>query len=125
MARAGDDLLVHADAPLYLRYGSTIEDVNRAFREVLGSDDPARWDRALAEVCERGYFGGRGGEARAAAFLRQFGGERLVHGHTPIPYLIKQRPSEVREPLAYAGGRCLNVDGGIYMGGPGFIVRLQ
>jgi hypothetical protein len=125
MARVGDDLLVHADAPLYLRYGASIEEVNRAIRDVLTSDDPARWDRLFGEFCDRHLFAGRDGEAQAAAFLRRFGGERIVHGHTPIPYLTGQRPANMREPLAYAGGRCLNVDGGIFAGSPGIIVRLQ
>jgi hypothetical protein len=125
MVRVGNDLLVHADAPLYLRYGDSIEEVNRAIRDVLASDDSARWDRLFGEFCERLLFAGRDGEAQAAAFLRRFGGERIVHGHTPIPYLTGQRPADVRAPLAYAGGRCLNVDGGIFAGSPGIIVRLQ
>jgi hypothetical protein len=125
MARLGDTVLVHADAPFYLRYGESIDAVNRAIRDVLASGDPVPWRRLFGEFCERHHFAGSGGEARAAAFLRWFGGTRIIHGHTPIPYLTRQHPADVREPLAYAGGRALNVDGGIFAGSPGIIVRLH
>jgi hypothetical protein len=32
---------------------------------------------------------------------------------------------KVTEPYMYANGRCMNVDGGIYLGGPGFIASLS
>ncbi|MCB0173968.1 MAG: hypothetical protein KDI62_16720 [Anaerolineae bacterium] len=67
------------------------------------------------------------------ALLRQAGlitaddiwaGQRLVHGHTPISKITDQPPKTVDEPLLYAGGRCVNVDGGMYLGGPGCLYRL-
>ena len=35
-----------------------------------------------------------------------------------------QPPEDVREPLVYSRGRCVNVDGGMYLGGPGFVYQL-
>ena len=47
-----------------------------------------------------------------------------MHGHTPIGKLTKQKLAEVTAPLLYAGSRCLDVDGGMYLGGLGFIYTL-
>jgi hypothetical protein len=33
-------------------------------------------------------------------------------------------PELIRAPLIYADGLCINVDGGIYRGGMGFIYKL-
>ena len=125
MARVGNHLLVHGDSLLYFRYGRTIAEVNRAFAALLQSDDDGLWDRLLEEFCEhRAFAGGDLGIQRAEAFLHQYGGNQIVHGHTPIGKLTKQKPTEVTAPLLYAGGRCLDVDGGMYLGGPGFIYTL-
>jgi hypothetical protein len=31
-------------------------------------------------------------------------------------------PEEVTEPLVYADGLCVNIDSGMYLGGPGFYI---
>ena len=125
MARVGNHLLVHADSSLYARYGRTIAGVNRSLTALLRSDDDARWDRLLAEFCEhRAFAGGERGIQRSEEYLRQYGGSQIVHGHTPIGKLTRQKPAEITAPLLYAGGRCLDVDGGMYLGGPGFIYCL-
>jgi hypothetical protein len=122
MAVVGDALLVHADAAFYLRYGRTIDEVNRALAAILQSDDHAAWDRLLGDFAERDGFL----EERAAeSFLQVFGGKRIVHGHTPISYMTHQTPRSVTAPYIYAGGRCINVDGGMYRGGPGFLFALS
>jgi hypothetical protein len=126
MARQGDHLLAHADAFLYTRYGESIDQVNQAFNELLQSDDAASWFRLLEEFGEHGMFAdATTGAGRAGAFLRHFGGRQLVHGHTPISKMTGQPPEAVREPLLYAGGQCLDVDPGMYLGGPGFVCRLR
>lgn len=126
MAREGDRLLVHADALLYTRYGSSIEEINATMTALLRSDDTVRWDRLLDEFGEhRAFADPATGTARAEAFLRRFGGEQIVHGHTPISKMTGQPAEAVREPLLYAGDRCLNVDAGMYLGGPGFVCRLS
>lgn len=125
IARVGDDLLLHADATLYAHYGRTIAETNRAVAAVLASDDPQAWFRLLRDFSEhRAFAEGERGLARAEAMLRRFGGRRIVHGHTPITKISGVPAADVHEPLVYAGGRCIDVDGGMYLGGPGFIYRL-
>ncbi|HLG77115.1 MAG TPA: hypothetical protein VKX46_11925, partial [Ktedonobacteraceae bacterium] len=53
-----------------------------------------------------------------------FGGEQIIHGHTPISLMVNSKPQKVTAPWIYANGRCVNVDGGIYMGGPGFLYQI-
>ncbi len=125
MTLEDDRLFIHADALLYPEYGDTIEAVNSAFGELLHGEDTEAWDQALARFSEHGTFHQRGeGVIRAVNFLDQFGGRQIVHGHTPIMSLNFQPPASVTEPLIYADGLCINVDGGIYRGGPGFVYEL-
>lgn len=125
MAREGDHLLVHADALLYARYGRTIDEVNRAFAAILQTEDPLRWDRLLNGFSEhRAFVDGERGVHRAAAFLERFGGRQIVHGHSPISGILRVPATEIHEPLLYADGLCVDVDGGMYQGGPGFIYTL-
>jgi hypothetical protein len=65
------------------------------------------------------------GKQRAKQVLRLYGGEILIHGHTPIPYAQGSTPAKVTTPWVYANGMCINVDGGIYLGSPGFIYELE
>ena len=125
MAREGEHLLAHADALLYTRYGQSIAQVNQAMTALLQSDDAASWYRLLDEFGEhRAFVDATTGADRAEAFLGDFGGRQLVHGHTPITKMTGQPPEAVREPLLYAAGQCLDVDPGMYLGGPGFVYRL-
>ena len=125
MALVGDHLLAHADALLYTRYGESIAQVNQAMTDSLQSDDVTSWDRMLDEFSEhRAFVDARTGADLAGAFLRHFGGRQLVHGHTPVTKLTGQPAEAVREPLLYAAGLCLDVDPGMYLGGPGFVYRL-
>jgi Calcineurin-like phosphoesterase len=125
MAREGEHLLAHADALLYTHYGQSIAQVNQTMTDVLRSDDIMGWDRLLDEFSEhRAFVDATTGAERAGAFLRHFGGRRLVHGHTPVTKLTGQPPEAVREQLLYAGSQCLDVDPGMYLGGPGFVYRL-
>jgi hypothetical protein len=64
-----------------------------------------------------------GGKTLAEIFLGGFGGKRLIHGHTPISAMANVQPADVRSPLIYAEGLCINVDGGMYLGGPGFVFQ--
>ena len=125
MAREGEHLLVHADSLHYARYGRSIDEVNLATSELLQGDDAAAWHRLLIEFGEhRAFADAKSGAERAASFLQSFGGQQIVHGHTPITKMTGQPPEAVREPLLYAADRCLNVDPGMYLGGPGFVCRL-
>jgi hypothetical protein len=125
MAREGPQLLIHADALFYTRYGGSLDEINASLRGLLHGDDAARWGRLLDEFGEHGAFvSPSDGASAAEAFLGRFGGERIVHGHTPVSKMTGQPAEAVREPLLYAGGRCLDVDPGMYLGGPGFVCRL-
>jgi hypothetical protein len=125
MAREGGHLLLHADAPFYARFGGSIAETNDAIAGLLCGDDATRWARLLEAFGEHGAFVATvGGNSEADAFLRRFGGEQIVHGHTPISKMTGQPAEAVTEPLLYAGGRCLDVDAGMYLGGPGFVCCL-
>jgi Calcineurin-like phosphoesterase len=125
MASIGDTLLAHADSEFYLGYGPDVGSINHAICRVLRQGDPFEWDKLLRLFSDRHAFDGTtpGGERRASDFLETFQTRRLIHGHTPIDKVTHQDPEDVHEALAYADGLCVNVDGGMYRGGPGFLYR--
>jgi hypothetical protein len=125
MAAVANHLLIHADAPFYLRYGRSIEEVNTTISTLLKQNDILAWEELLEEFARRGTFAsGEDGEALARRFLKTYGGEQLVHGHTPISSLIRRSPKTITTAWTYATGHCVNVDGGMYLGGPGFLYQL-
>ncbi len=127
MALEGDYLLIHADSQFYFDYGNTILEVNNHIHEILIGDNDHEWDELLAQFSRRREFlHSEEGEHRVDDFLRAFGGKRVVHGHTPIPYLRGVPADEVCEAYFYAGGRVINIDGGlIYREGNGFVFPLR
>jgi hypothetical protein len=126
VAQVGDRLILHADSRFYLSYGRTVEEVNAHIRSILLSKDARQWAALIEAFCSRHEFDGTwpGGRNRAIELLVDLGGRQIVHGHTPIDKVLKIKPQQVREPLIYAGGVVVNVDGGMYRGGPGFLYRL-
>ena len=48
----------------------------------------------------------------------------MLCGHTPISTMLRCTPRKVDGPWIYAGGKCVNVDGGMSLGGSGFVYRL-
>ncbi len=126
MALVDDRLFVHADATFYTNYGHSVAMVNWACKALLQSPEVPAWERLLSDFCEREAFDGQrvDGAGWAAQFLRIFGGRQLIHGHTPIAYGTQTPPKRVTGPLIYAGGLCINLDGGMYLGSPGFVYRL-
>ncbi len=127
MVSLGDSLLAHADATLYLEMGRTVDEVNESFWQLtLHETDHRRWLQVLRDFGEHMAFCSptQVGKQRAEGFLDLFAHRRLVHGHTPIPYARRTHANRVKSAWTYAGGRCINVDGGIYMGGPGFVYQL-
>lgn len=124
IALEGDNLLLHADAPLYIQRGRSIEEVNTAFHALMKRSDALAWEELLEDFSRRGVFNhALGGEDIARRFLDIFGGRRIIHGHTPISLVRNWQPKKVTEPWVYANGRCINVDGGMFLGGPGFVYR--
>ena len=126
MARVGERLLIHADSLLYRDYGATIPEVNAAIRALLLRDDLVAWDRLLVRFSDREAFNERNPRraANVTQLLETFGGCQIIHGHTPIARVTGFAPETIDGPYRYADGRCVNVDGGMYLGGPGFVYRL-
>jgi hypothetical protein len=125
MALVDDYLLMHADAPFYIKCGCTVEEVNAAFNKLLSRSDALAWEEMLEDFARRGAFMHvTTGEEFARRFLSIFGGRRLVHGHTPISSMLRCPPEKVDRPWIYAGGQCINVDGGMFLGAPGFVYQL-
>jgi hypothetical protein len=118
MARVGDKLLIHADSILYLLNGSSLDEVNQFFRDLLTSDNRNAWQSLIDAFSEHQAFLGSSGAQRAARFLKIFNGTQIIHGHTPIPKITGR---EATEALVYAEGRCVNVDSGLYLGVSGFV----
>jgi hypothetical protein len=124
MTHCGPYLLTHGDTMLYTRYGGSVAEVNANGHNLLHTMDPVAWYRLLSEFGEHRVFTSSTGPKRAREFLHHFGGERIVHGHTPISRITGEDAAQVTSPLIYADGLCIDVDGGMYLGGPGFVYRL-
>lgn len=127
MALLGDKLLIHADALIYITLGLNITTVNKAFNKVLRSDDINDWIAVLNRFCDHKAFSDLSmtGTNRAQSILRYFGGKQILHGHTPISIARNISAADVTGPWCYASDLCLNVDGGIYLGGPGFVYQFE
>lgn len=126
MALVDDRLLMHADATFYNRYGGSIKEVNERFAAILQSENSDYWHELLNAFSERmTFFNLRAhGTSKAEQMLETFGGRQIIHGHTPIHYMEPDlKPKDIHEPLSYAHNLCLNIDGGMYSGGSGFIYR--
>jgi hypothetical protein len=127
MVRLDTNLLIHADAMLYVNHGITLDSVNASFSALLEEEDLDAWMATLNGFGEHMAFSGpnMSGSKRAGQFLKLFGAGRLIHGHTPIPYARGVDAAGVTRAWEYADGLCVNVDGGIYMGSPGFVYQLD
>lgn len=117
MILIGDHLIMHADTPFYGDYGDTIEAVNARFTEILRSFDPQLWDQWLKDFSAHRVFW-RDGEKAARPVLDQFGGARIVHGHSRIASALAIPDRQVTDIHRYAADHCIGIDGGITHGGP-------
>lgn len=122
VAREGDWLLVHSDTDRYLHYGLSVDEVCRAVSGAASSIDPELVEGLLATLARRYAFQEAGAVERLLATL---GGSRIVHGHTPIPFVRGVDPETVTGPLDYGNGRVRNVDHCLFAGAPGFITELE
>jgi len=127
VGKEDETLLVHSDAPFYTELGATVDEVNGAFARLLATESAEEWWRFTVRLFAR--FGldssAQQGAAGLASMLDHFSVQRIVHGHTPIPAATRVDPHAVTRPLVYSEGRCINCDGGMYLGGPGFVYRLH
>ncbi|MFF8957662.1 metallophosphoesterase [Streptomyces sp. NPDC014894] len=126
-------LLVHSDTTAYLEYGSTIEDVNETVHEILTRNDADEcWD-LFRKLTKRFAFRDEAGPQAVRELLSTYGGARIVHGHSPIPYLLGEVGTEegedgerpvVEGPHVYADGLAIAMDGGVTMAGKLLVVQL-
>jgi hypothetical protein len=124
LALVGDHLLMHSDTVEYLDWGSDNDEVNATVREILESDDLVQWWDVWRRMTTRYAFRGPHGGDIAQAVLDQFGGERIVHGHSVIADQLGIHPTQIEAPFLYADGKVLGVDGGLFVGGPCLVVPL-
>ncbi|MGW4237772.1 metallophosphoesterase [Streptomyces sp. NPDC004749] len=129
-------LLMHSDTTAYLDYGSSIDDVNDTVHQILTRNDIDEcWD-LFRKLTKRFAFRDEGGSEAVQRLLSQYGGRRVVHGHSPIPYLLGEVGTEdasddeddtgpvVEGPHVYADGLAIAMDGGVTMAGKLLVVRL-
>lgn len=123
-AHIGETLVMHADSLFYLAYGNNLQSLNRTIRRLLEEAVPASLDRLLIDFTQHREFLGARGEVNLQRLQKNFGGRRIVHGHTPISKLTDQPAEKIQAPYVYLDSRAVNVDGGLYLGGPGFVYEL-
>ncbi|KJK40154.1 serine/threonine protein kinase [Streptomyces variegatus] len=126
-------LLVHSDTTAYLDYGRSIEEVNDTVRETITRNDADEvWD-LFRKFTKRFSFRDEGGAEAVRSLLDTYGGARIVHGHSPIPYLLGEAGSEddeenrdpvIEGPHVYADGLAIAMDGGVTMAGKLLVQQL-
>ncbi|MEU7720365.1 metallophosphoesterase [Streptomyces tibetensis] len=126
-------LLVHSDTTAYLDYGRSIEEVNDTVRETITRNDADEvWD-LFRKFTKRFSFRDEGGADAVRSLLDTYGGTRIVHGHSPIPYLLGEVGSEddedngdpvIEGPHVYADGLAIAMDGGVTMAGKLLVQQL-
>lgn len=119
-------LLMHSDTTAITTWGGSVEEVNETVRDLLSDPDDleAHW-QVWALLTRRYEFAGGDGREVARGLLTRYGGQQIVHGHTIIGSLLDEPSSRVTQPLLYADGLVLDIDGGRYDGGPLLFVELD
>jgi hypothetical protein len=128
-----DHLLMHSDTTAYLEYGDTIEDVNDTVHAILTRNDADEcWD-LFRKLTKRFAFRDDAEPQAVRELLTAYGGRRIVHGHSPIPYLLGEVGTEdgedgtgpiVEGPHVYADGLVIAMDGGVTMAGKLLVAQL-
>ncbi|WP_443067460.1 metallophosphoesterase [Streptomyces sp. NBC_01426] len=128
-------LLLHSDTTAYLDYGSSIEDVNDTIHELLNRNDAdITWDLFRKFTKRFAFRDEETGPQAVRELLGTYGGGRVVHGHSPIPYLLGEvgtedgdeprGPEVVDGPHVYADRLAIAMDGGVTMAGKLLVVQL-
>ncbi|MET9957948.1 metallophosphoesterase [Streptomyces sp. NPDC006326] len=128
-------LLLHSDTTAYLDYGDSIEDVNDTIHELLNRNDAdITWDLFRKFTKRFAFRDEETGPQAVRELLGTYGGGRVVHGHSPIPYLLgevgtedgddSRGPEAVDGPHVYADGLAIAMDGGVTMAGKLLVVQL-
>ncbi|MEV4193400.1 metallophosphoesterase, partial [Streptomyces toxytricini] len=127
-------LLLHSDTTAYLDYGDSVEDVNDTIHELLNRNDAdITWDLFRKFTKRFAFRDEETGPQAVRELLATYGGSRIVHGHSPIPYLLGEvgtedgddsRGPEVHGPHVYADGLAIAMDGGVTMAGKLLVQQL-
>ncbi len=127
-------LLMHSDTTAYLEFGTSLEAVNDAVHEILTrSDADECWDLFRKFTKRFAFRDEAAGPVAVRQLLDAYGGQRVVHGHSPIPYLLGEAGSEdgekgtgphVEGPHVYADGLAVAMDGGVTLAGKLLVVQL-
>lgn len=118
-------LLMHSDTVEYVEWGDTIDEINAAARADLHGDDIVVWWEVWRRMTSRYAFRGPDGDRIAGVLLDHLGGRRIVHGHSIVADQLGIDPAYLTEPLLYADGLVLGIDGGAFDGGPCLVVELE
>ena len=125
LGRSGDYLLMHSDTTGYLDWGGSVEEINATVGSLVAGDVPQQHFGVFAALTSRFDFAGSDGARAARSVLDTLGGTTIVHGHSIIGLLTGQPSSQVTDPILYADGLVVAIDGGRYDGGPLLLVRLD
>ncbi|MEV7185901.1 metallophosphoesterase [Kitasatospora sp. NPDC093102] len=123
-------LLLHSDTTAYLEYGESIPDVNDAVHGLLADGGVDEWWDCFRRFTKRFAFRGDAGPTAVHELLDTYGGSRIVHGHSPIPYLTGAvhnddgQPPHIPGPYVYADELAVAMDGGVTMEGRLLVARL-
>jgi hypothetical protein len=127
-------LLLHSDTTAYLEYGTTLDATNDAVTGVLQRGDAEECWELFRKLTRRFSFRGDSGPDAVRELLNTYGGQRVVHGHSPIPYLLgesgeytadREEPAPVVEgPHVYADDLAVAMDGGVTMDGRLLVAQL-
>ncbi|MFJ8626397.1 metallophosphoesterase [Kitasatospora sp. NPDC093550] len=130
IALEDDHLLLHSDTTAYLEYGESIPDVNDAVHALLADGSVDEWWDCFRRFTKRFAFRGDAGPTAVHELLGTYGGGRIVHGHSPIPYLTGAvhaddgQPPHIPGPYVYADDLAVAMDGGVTMEGRLLVARL-
>lgn len=128
-------LLLHSDTTAYLEYGGTIDAMNDAVTGILQRGDADECWELFRKFTRRFAFRGESGPEAARELLDTYGGHRVVHGHSPIPYLLGEpggelgaeqpdRSAVIEGPHVYADDLAVAMDGGVTMDGKLLVAQL-
>ncbi|MGW4898331.1 serine/threonine protein phosphatase [Kitasatospora sp. NPDC004240] len=123
-------LLLHSDTTAYLEYGESIAEVNDAVHALLSDEGVDAWWDCFRSFTKRFAFRGDAGPQAVHELLDTYGGVRVVHGHSPIPYLTGAvhnddgAPPHIPGPHIYADDLAIAMDGGVTMEGRLLVARL-
>lgn len=104
IVKRGDTLFIHSDSMIYCELGTSIEEVNEQIGKIMRGGNLEQIAHLFTQLCRRQELNDR---ANLEKMLATFDAKRVVHGHTP---------KLGSAPEITHSGRCINVEGGLWMG---------